>query len=98
MSATEANAPATAQGAADDMEKALISRESAKAGAKATVVMDNGPNTVGAQAAHDDGNELDTITACGAQSLTLPNLTKPGDVDAAYYENWAREYCGLWPE
>jgi len=96
-SATEASAPAAAQGAADDMEKALISQESAKPGAKATVVMDNGQNTVGAQAAHDDGNELDTITACGAQSL-LPNLTKPGDVDAAYYENWAREYCGLWPE
>ena len=28
-----------------------------------------------------------------AQSLLLPNGTKPGDVDATYYVNWAREYC-----
>ena len=45
-------------------------------------------------------DELNTITASetarpvvALQSLPLPNLTKPGDVDAAYYQNWAREYC-----
>jgi type IV secretory pathway VirB10-like protein len=88
MSATEANAPATAEGAADDIERPVISDQS--------------------QAAHDEEveapmdrngrvrNELDT-TAVPASSacLPLPNLTKPGDVDTAYYENWAREYCGL---
>jgi hypothetical protein len=101
-SASEANAPAPAQGAADDMEKALISEESAKAGAKAIVVMDNGPNTARAQSAHDGveaamdrsgrvSNEFDP-SAC----LPLPNLTNPGDADTVYYENWAREYnCGL---
>lgn len=28
------------------------------------------------------------------ECLPLPNMTKPGDVDAPYYENWAKEYCG----
>ena len=107
-SATEAHAAATAQGAADDMEKALIGEESAKAGAKAIDVMDNGPNTVSAQAAHDEAeaamdrngrvrNKLDTIAMPALSAcLPLPNLTKPGDSDSVYYENWAREYnCGL---
>ena len=81
MSAIEANAPATAQRAADDIEKALISEQS--------------------QAAHDVRkgrvrNELDTSAVPASSAcLPLPNLTKPGDVDTAYYENWAREYCGL---
>jgi hypothetical protein len=39
---------------------------------------------------HRTHNELETTTAC----LPLPNLTKLGDVDAPYYLNWAREYCG----
>ena len=28
--------------------------------------------------------------------VPLPNLTQPGDVDAPYYQNWAREYGCLW--
>jgi hypothetical protein len=36
-------------------------------------------------------NKFHTITDC----VPLPNLTKPRDVDAAYYQNWAREYSCL---
>lgn len=47
--------------------------------------------------------ELNTLAACetatpglcATKCLPLPNLTKPGDVDAFYYENWAREYSCL---
>ena len=36
------------------------------------------------------------IKAGPARCLPLPNSTKPGDVDALYYQNWAREYgCGF---
>lgn len=48
-----------------------------------------------------DGNEqgwpqnkaaANAFSATGC--LPLPNLTAGGDVDAYYYQNWAREYCG----
>jgi hypothetical protein len=35
--------------------------------------------------------KLDMTKCC----MPLPNLTKPGDVDATYYGNWAREYSCL---
>jgi hypothetical protein len=75
-----------------------------KAGAKATGVND-APNTLRAQAANDEreaggrGNrvkELDPKTTKPPVSdpncLPLPNLTGTRDVDAYYYQNWAREY------
>ena len=88
MSATEANAPATAQDAADDMEKPLISEEFAKAGAK-KVVIDSVSNTLRAQGAHD---EVEAAALSPAQCVPLPNGTKPENVDAAYYKNWAKGY------
>jgi len=105
-SATEAHLAAKAQAVPDDMEKPFISQEFANAGTNAIVVMDNGLNTVRTQAVHDQlepamdrnnrvRNEVETITKHGLSScLPLPNMTKPGDVDAPSYENWAREYCG----
>jgi len=45
-------------------------------------------------------SELDSLTAsvspsgtsAGSSSSALPNMTKPGDIDAGYLSNWAREY------
>jgi hypothetical protein len=37
-----------------------------------------------------------TTIAVSPECLPLPNMTGPGDVDAPYYRNWAREYsCQL---
>jgi hypothetical protein len=76
-----------------------------KAGAKATGGND-APNTLRAQAANDEReatlgrgnrvNELDPKTTkppvLDPECLPLPNLTGTRDVDAYYYQNWAREY------
>jgi hypothetical protein len=87
MSATEANVRATAQGAADGIEKPLINEQSQAAHDEAEAPMDRNGRVP---------NELDTSAVPASSAcLPLPNLTKPGDVDTAYYENWAREYCGL---
>ena len=106
--ATEVNAPAvhapgTEQAAPVDGEKASVSQESAKAGEKAIVAADDGPTT-GRSARAANGE----IKAAGDRNgrvpsefdpsacVPLPNLTKPGDADTLYYENWAREYnCGI---
>jgi len=90
ISATEANAPAMAQDAADDMEKPLISEEFAKAGVK-KVVIDSVSNTLRAQGAHE------AAALSTAQCVPLPNGTKSENVDAAYYKNWAKEYSCLIP-
>jgi len=87
MSAIEANAPATAQRAADYIEKRLISEQSQAAHDEVEAPMDRNGRV---------RNELDTSAVPASSAcLPLPNLTKSGDVDTAYYENWAREYCGL---
>jgi hypothetical protein len=76
-----------------------------KASAKATGVND-APNTLTAQAVNDEReaalgggnrvNELDPKTpkppVSDPQCLPLPNLTGMRDVDAYYYQNWARVY------
>jgi cytoskeletal protein RodZ len=98
-SSARANARRSAQAAADNAERTLISEEFAKIGPKAKVVIDNGLNTMSTrndEEAAMDGNsrvrkDLDMTKAC----LPLPNLTKPGDVDEPYYRNWAREYSCL---
>ena len=106
-SAIEANAAATGQAAAAETEKPLISEEFSKPGTKAIALMGQGFGTAKVQAANDepgakihprDGvrDELDVPTRPALSScMPLPNGTEPGDVDAPYYEVWAREYCGL---
>jgi hypothetical protein len=89
MSPTEAKSPATAQAAANSVEKQL-NEELAKANSKSIIVMDGSHHELGAAKNHRTRNDLETTTTC----LPLPNLTKLGDVDAPYYLNWAREYCG----
>jgi len=82
MSATQANAQAPAY----KVEKPLLSKAFGNADAKAQAAHD----AAGAAMDRNNrvGSEFDTITTC----VPLPNLTKPGDIDAPYYENWAREY------
>ena len=74
MPASEANAPATAEAAADDMEKPLISEEFAKAGAKVKADGDE------VEAAKDRNNRVCYYPP------PLPNGTKPADGGwASYY-------------
>jgi hypothetical protein len=99
ISASRANARTSSQTAADNAERTLISEEFAKTGPKAKVLIDNAPNTMSTRDDEEAAMEqntgvrknLDMTKAC----MPLPNLTKPGDVDATYYRNWAREYSCL---
>ena len=85
ISATQGKTPAP-QASAD--EKQLISEDFA--------------DNVGAQAAQDEveagmdrNNRVRNIVRPALpskQCLPLPNGTKAGDVDALYYNDWAREY------
>lgn len=87
-----ANSSATAEALADDTEKALISKEFS--------------GTESAQATHDeveaamDRNNRPRKAARPETGLPhcmpLPNGTRPEDVDARYYKDWAKEYsCQL---
>ena len=90
-----ANAPATAQAAADDMELPLNSEEIAD-----TVRERRKAAHDEVEAAMDRNNRVDNSTwptLSPVQCLPLPNGTKLRDVDAAYYKNWAREYSCLIP-
>jgi hypothetical protein len=83
----------SAHAPADKVQKPLLTKTFGNADAKAQAAHD------AAGAAMDRNNrqnrEFDTSTTC----VPLPNLTKSGDIDAPYYENWAREYgCLLLPE
>lgn len=104
MRATKTDAAARAQNVSDASEMSRINEES-NSGIENQVVSDNPPNT--ASAADDAGetamgpenrvnNKLDRKTAMSAltapQCAPLPNVTNPEDVDAHYYQNWAREY------
>jgi hypothetical protein len=101
-----ANASATAQVAANNMDSTLMSEEFANTRTNGIFEPGNGLNALIGQAAHDElevatdpdnrvRSELHSLAVPGASGcMPLPNLTKPGDVDAPYYANWAREYCG----
>ena len=109
MSAMAANAANPAH-SAEDTEKPFISQQSSVADAK-QIGSDYAPNSEGVQAAHDKaeaaedrpvivGYGLRTSIVVSAfsvpQCIPLPNSVMREDVDAPYYENWAREYsCHL---
>ena len=98
-SAAEGTSPAKTQTAdrqtADEMEKLLVYGDPPKANDKMTggTDPDSPSNTVSRRqieaAMHRNRVSCDEIDK-------LANLTKPGEVDAPYYENWAREYCGTY--
>jgi hypothetical protein len=100
---TETTAAARAR-ASGGMEKTQVSEEFANDGAKA---VDNAPKAVTAAddeaAAGMDANngvQRDTTSAfetanagfSAVKCVPLPNVTRLGDADAPYYQNWAREY------
>ena len=106
MSALAANTDNPAH-PAEDTEKPFIGQQSGDADARAISVNDHAPNAIGAQAAPEPAeaamnqrpraeNELKTNVVGAAfsvpQCIPLPNSVMRGDVDAPYYENWAREY------
>ena len=112
ISGLRANPPATAQSATDGIERQSVSVNYTKADAEAFIVNNHAWNTVGlVHAAHDQadattdsrtrlGKELNAkivkASLSAPKCVPLPNSVMHGDVDAHYYENWAREYsCQL---
>ena len=112
VSGLRANPPDTAQSATDGIERQSVSVNYTKADAEAFIVNNHAWNTVGlAHAAHYQADAtMDSRTRLGKelnakivkaslsapQCVPLPNSVMHGDVDAHYYENWAREYsCQL---
>ena len=67
----------------DDREHSLIKSYFGNGGAAY-----DPPKSPGLQTVDNDVNAILSSPAC----VPLPNSTKPGDVDAPYYQNWAREY------
>jgi len=102
------NAANTPGFAADNTENSSTSEESGEAGSETS--NDYAQRTL-AQAARDgadaamegqtrQGGEIDArmvrLLFSPPKCVPLPNLVISGDVDAPYYENWAREYsCRL---
>ncbi|MBV9341977.1 MAG: hypothetical protein JO159_13965 [Acidobacteria bacterium] len=92
-SGSEASTSATAEAAADDIQNPLISAEFAGA-AK------NQPGHDEVEAAMDRNSRVRNNARPGSlpmKCLPLPNGTKPGDVDAGYYKDWAKEYSCVIP-
>jgi len=92
MSATKANDHAPIDNPEGPLfSKPLFSKPFGNAGAKAQAVHEVAEEAMD-RAAMERNNRVrskfNTITTC----VPLPNGTKPGEVDAAYYEGWAREY------
>jgi len=91
-SATKANDQAPTDNTEGPLfSKPLFSKPFGNAGAKAQAVHEAAEEAMD-RAAMERNNRVrskfDTITTC----VPLPNGTKPGEVDAAYYQAWAREY------
>ncbi len=53
---------------------------------------DSARKTASPKLSDDEIENVLTHTDC----VPLPNLTQPGDVDAPYYQNWAKEYGCVW--
>lgn len=84
-----ADAPTDTMSPTDAMQHSGITEEFDNAGTQAIPVPDSAPTTAAARGGHVQ------IGAGPAKCLPLPNVVKPGDVDAHYYKNWAREYSCL---
>ena len=94
VSVAEAGASATTKAAAGDTRKLIASDGAVPPFTKAAAMSDNAPESADAQDALDPlGAAMNQNGRICYELDTLPNMTKPGDVDAAYYQNWAREYC-----
>jgi len=71
---------------AGDPEESPVTGGILQAGERAPLVADEGEK--GAQAEPVENHKKAASPKC----TPLPNSTKPEDVDAPYYKNWAREY------
>jgi hypothetical protein len=100
------SAPAGDSGATQnpgaDIAQQLVHDQFAQASAHAKLGVGNDQDA-GANAESEKAGEIRNRKQQGSREfdaslspecLPLPNMTKPGDVDAPYYENWAKEYCG----
>ena len=85
-SATSGIDSAVERGPAGDLEKSPITGGILQAGARAPLVADEDVKSGQAEPV-----EKPTKSA-SPKCSPLPNSTKPEDVDAPYYKNWAREY------
>lgn len=110
-SALAENSVNTAYPAADDIEKPAIDRQSVGADNAGSTLNQYAENAAADQASHADTDAAveghtrpgDVVKAklvkfvfSAPKCVPLPNLVMRQDVDAPYYENWAREYsCQL---
>jgi hypothetical protein len=85
-SATSGIDSAVERDPAGDLEKSPITRAILQAGARAPLGADEGEKTGQAEPVENH------TKAASPKCSPLPNSTKPEDVDAPYYKNWAREY------
>ena len=84
---SDAETPAAVAAAADAVDKSLIKDVLAR--------VESTPNRGRTVEAPPIVNEAASRTS-SRSCAPLPNSTKPEDVDALYYQGWAREYgCGL---
>ena len=87
LSKTATNSVASAKPAANDEPLNTVLVQAAQRQQETF----NGSSSAPNQAGSNIRPALFVITC-----VPLPNLIQPGDVDAPYYQNWAREYsCGM---
>lgn len=106
ISSSEINRAERAANSPDQLRKQMARDEVFNADENAVIVLDTrlsasqaqsgrGRSGSGQNRDRQGQGDFETVFAPGSACMPLPNLTKPGDVDAPYYQNWAREYCGI---
>jgi hypothetical protein len=67
-----------------------VGKDSAGGNVLPEAAYDGARKNASAEARYSDDEIVKILS--NAECVPLPNLTQPGDVDAPYYQNWAREY------
>jgi hypothetical protein len=67
-----------------------VSKDSAGGNALPQAAYDGARKNASPEARYSEDEIVKILS--NAECVPLPNLTQPGDVDAPYYQNWAREY------
>ena len=85
----ETKQPAFTAGFKEGAIEPLSMRETLSSNAENSAGNSDPDNTIGSQPpSHEEGKYNPSLHACAP----LPNSTRPEDVDAPYYQNWASEY------
>lgn len=99
-SSSRKNTAASVLAEAEDMGKPVVREEFPKPASQQAMMKDEsdlgsqgGPESLAA-ALNQNPLRRGLLDATAATCLPLPNRTNLGDVDAPYYQNWSREYCG----